>query len=71
MNADDPGTGLLERLTGAVLVMVIAALGWMVIIAYQPEWGGGLSNEVQVIAIVALLAAALVLVSIVALLRTR
>jgi hypothetical protein len=43
----------------------------MVLAAYQPEWVSWGSTEVQVIAVSALLLAALLLVSIVALLHTR
>jgi hypothetical protein len=62
---------LLEPITAVVLVLVIAALGWMVAAAYQPEWGQWAGVEVQVAVILILLTAALVLVSVVALLHTR
>jgi hypothetical protein len=66
-----PRYAWLEGITAAVLVAVVLSLGWMVLAAYQPEWVSWGSTEVQVIAVSALLLAALVLVSIVALLHTR
>jgi hypothetical protein len=61
----------LERATAAVLVLVILALGWVIAVAYRPALAGGASNELLVILILALLASALGLVSLVALLHTR
>jgi hypothetical protein len=64
----------LERLTGAVLLLVFAALGWMVLASWQPkwaEWGEWANTERQVWGVLALLGAALVLVSITALLHTH
>jgi uncharacterized membrane protein YcjF (UPF0283 family) len=66
-----PRFPLLERITAAVLLLVLAALGWVLVAAYQPDWIGWATAEVQVIVILALLTAALVLVSVVALLHTR
>jgi hypothetical protein len=61
----------LERATAAVLLLVLAALGWMVVAAWRPEWGNWLAAEVQVAVVLALLVAALLLVSVTALLHTR
>jgi hypothetical protein len=62
---------LLEPITAIVLLLVIAALGWMTLAAYEPAWGQGAGAEMQVVIVLALLGAALVLVSVVALLHTR
>jgi hypothetical protein len=61
----------LERLTAAVLLAVVLALGWMVAVSYKNDWlrVGGIDDEVLLI--LSLLAAALLLVSTVALLHTR
>jgi hypothetical protein len=61
----------LERITAFVLLLVLAALGWMVLATWRPEWGRWVALEVQVWVVLALLTAALALVSIVALLHTR
>jgi hypothetical protein len=61
----------LEGLTAGVLVAVVVSLGWMILSAYQPDWVSWGSTEVQVVVICALLLAALLLVSVVALLHTR
>ncbi len=61
----------LERTTAAALVLVLAALGWMVLAAWRPEWGHRVALEVQVWVVLALLGAALILVSVTALLHTR
>jgi hypothetical protein len=73
-NTDKPAAAqfpLLERVTAVVLVLVVAALGWMALAACFPGWDWGLSLDVQVGLVIALLTAALALVSIVALLHTR
>jgi hypothetical protein len=62
---------LLERITAAVLVTVILALGWMVLRAYQPDWLGAASIQAEAIIILVLLLAALILVTVLALLHTR
>jgi ethanolamine permease len=62
---------LAEGVTAAVLVLVLAALAWMVLAAYRPETFGLASVEVEVVAVLALLGVALVLVSAVALGHTR
>jgi hypothetical protein len=61
----------LEWLTGAVLVLVLAALGWMVAAAYVPAWVRLPSVAAEVVLVLALLTSALALVSVVALLHTR
>ena len=61
----------LERITSLVLLLVVAALGWILFAAYQPATPDGAAEEVQAILIIGLLSAALVLVSVVALLHTR
>ena len=66
-----PSYRLLELTASVVLGMVLAAVCWMIVVAYYPEWGRMASVEIEVIAIVALLVAALGLVSVVALLHTR
>ena len=67
-----PGAGfvLLERVTAAVLLLVLAALGWVVWAAELAEWVGP-AESVQVVALLVLLLTALILVSVVALLHTR
>jgi hypothetical protein len=62
---------VLERVTAVVLLLVVAALCWMLLAAYQPDWTEWATQETQVIAILVLLSAALVLVSVVSLLHTR
>lgn len=61
----------LGRMTAAVLLLVLVALGWMVLAAWHPEWGNWVAPEVQVGVVLALLVAALLLVSLTALLHTR
>lgn len=60
-----------EKLTALVLIAVMFALGWIVLVSYQPDWLRLPWPEVEVILIIALLSLALVLVSVVALLHTR
>lgn len=62
---------LLERVTGVVLILVLLAVGWMMLAAYQPEWSRWLSTPVEILIVLILLFAALALVSVVALLHTR
>ncbi len=81
MNPDDtsqnqqqpagPRFQLLERITAVVLLLVVASLGWVLLAASHLDWAEGAAAEMQVIVILALLTAALVLVSVVALLHTR
>jgi hypothetical protein len=68
-----PGAGFrwLERATAGVLLLVLASLGWMLWAAYRPGREPAGSVEAEVLAVLALLSAALVLVSVVALLHTR
>jgi hypothetical protein len=66
-----PSYRLLELIASGVLRMVLAAIVWMIAVAYYPKWGRMASLELEVIAIVTLLIAALGLVSLVALLHTR
>jgi hypothetical protein len=61
----------LEWLTAAVLLAVLAALGWLVLAAYAPVCAGWASEEVQVVLLAGLLLVALLLVSAVALGHTR
>jgi hypothetical protein len=62
---------LLELIASGVLRMVLAAICWVIAVAYFPEWGRMASVELEVVAIVTLLVVALALVSIVALIHTR
>jgi hypothetical protein len=61
----------LEWITGVVLVLVLAMLAWMVGAAYAPAWLEWATVEVEIVAVLVLLTAALVLVSVLALLHTR
>jgi hypothetical protein len=65
-----PGS-FLENVTAAVLIAVVLALGWVMVMAYQPESARLPSLEAEVVFTLVLLAAALILVSVVALLHTR
>ena len=68
-----PRFPLLERLTAAVLLLVVAALGWVVVAADQPQWAWArlASVEVEVAVVLGLLVSALLLVSVLALRHTR
>ena len=61
---------ILERLTAAVLLLVVASLVWVLAAAYWPDPSES-AMELQVIVILVLLTTALLLVSVVALLHTR
>jgi hypothetical protein len=61
---------LLEQVTAAVLLLVVVAVGWMLLAAFQPTVGES-ATQLQVILILILLSVALVLVSVVALLHTH
>jgi hypothetical protein len=61
----------LERLTAVVLLLVVLALGWIVLAAYQPTWARLAGVEMEVVLVLGLLTLGLVLVSVVALLHTR
>ena len=71
--SEKPNTALdlLERVTAVVLVLVIVSLIWMIAATYWPEFVRFASTEQEVGVISGLLIAALLLVSVVALLRTR
>jgi len=61
----------LEKVTAAVLLLVVGSLGWILLAAASPEWADGAAGRIQVGIVLSLLTAALVLVSVVALLHTR
>jgi hypothetical protein len=61
----------LERLTAAVLLAVVLALGWMVAMANDVAWLRLPSPTAEVAVILVLLTAALILVSVVALRHTH
>ncbi len=65
------GFPALEGITATVLTLVLASLVWMIAAANWPEQFAWASTEVEVVAVIGLLTAALVLVSVVALLHTR
>jgi hypothetical protein len=60
-----------ETIAAGVILAVLTALVWVVLAAYWPQTFALASTEVEVIVVLALLAAALSLVSAVALLHTR
>ena len=62
---------LLELFASGVLLLVIASLGWIMLVAYQPDWLRLGSVQREVLIVLGLLTAALVLVSVVALRQTR
>jgi hypothetical protein len=62
---------LLEWVTAAVLVLVLAALGWMAGADLLPASWRLLSLEVEILVALTLLTAALLFVSVLALLHTR
>jgi hypothetical protein len=64
------GGNLLERITSAVLLLVMVAVVWMLLATYHPAVGES-ATQLQVILILVLLTVALILVSVVALLHTR
>jgi ethanolamine permease len=61
----------LEKLTAAVLLLVVAVLGWILLAAYLPDWAGWAAGELPVVLVLGVVAVALLLVSVVALLHTR
>jgi hypothetical protein len=69
--SDSMGIVVLEWFTAAVLVVVLAALAAMSVIDLLPASWRVLSLEGEILAVVGLLCAALLLVSALALLRTR
>jgi hypothetical protein len=62
---------LLETITTLVLLTVVLTLLWIIAASYAPEAVRLASTQVEVIVVITLLAAALLLVSVVALLHTR
>jgi ethanolamine permease len=66
-----PARTVLEAVTAGVLLLVLAAIAWVVLAAYRPQAFRLASAEVEVAAVVALLTAALALVSAAALWPTR
>jgi len=71
MPRQGPIHSVLETATAIVLLMVLAALSWLVLAAYWPQAFGLASPEVEVLVLLALLTTALILVSVVALRHTR
>lgn len=71
MSKPGNSVSILERLTGAVLIVMLLAIGWMVLVTLVPALPRVLSVEAEVIVMTGLLTASLVLVSVVALLHTR
>jgi hypothetical protein len=59
----------LERVTALALLLVLLALGWMVGMAFQPDWMRFTSTDAEVLAVLGLLLGTLLLVSLVALLH--
>jgi len=73
-NADTPPSlafRLLEWSTGAVLALVVVALGWMLVATYWPDRGRLSSDGAEVVSLLVLLTAALLLLSGAALAHTR
>jgi hypothetical protein len=66
-----PVSRFLEHLTALTLLLVLFALGWIIAMAYLPAWFRLPSAEMEIEIILGLLIAALLLVSLVALLHTR
>jgi len=62
---------LVERIAATVLLAVVAALGWMVLVAYEPLWLRLPAEEWEIIVVLGLMLAALILVGLVAMLHTR
>jgi hypothetical protein len=69
--ASNAGIVWMDRLTGLVLLLVIVAVAWMVCVSVQPKWLRLDSVEIEAVLMLSLLTAALILVSVVALLHTR
>lgn len=61
---------LLEQITGVVLVGVLLSLVWMVLASILPELGEKIPLQAQVSAVLAILSAALVMISLMALAHT-
>jgi hypothetical protein len=62
---------LLEWLTAGVLGLVLVALGWMAVADRLPTTWRLLPIEVEIFGVIGLLTAALLMVSVLALLHTR
>ena len=62
---------ILEWTSGIVLLLVLAALAWMVVAEYLPSSWRVLSLEGEIFVALGLLTAALTFVSVLALLHTR
>jgi succinate dehydrogenase/fumarate reductase cytochrome b subunit len=71
MTQPSSSVSFLERLTGVVLVLVLLAIGWMTLVTLIPALPRVLSLEVEAAVMIGLLAASLILVSVVALVHTR
>jgi ethanolamine permease len=65
------GNRLLASVSGFVLLLLLLALAWVTIAAWQPAWGHWVALRAQIGILLALLIAALVLISCMALLHTR
>lgn len=61
----------LERITATALVLVILAVGWMIVAEDLPSWLRLPTVQAEVVTAVALLSAALALVTALALFHTR
>ncbi len=70
-DASRPAFRILEYVTAGVLLLVLGGLGCMTAVAYWPVAGDTVIPDLHVIGAIVLLLAALVLVSVVALLHTR
>jgi len=62
---------LIEAFTTLSLLAVVATMGWIVAASFAPETVRWATTQIEVILTLVLLAAALLLVSVVALLHTR
>ena len=62
---------IVERTAATALLLVLASLAWIIAAARWPEWLRLVSLEFEVLVVLALLIAALALVSVVALRHTR
>lgn len=71
MSEPDKPVSILERLTGIILILMLLAIGWMVLVTIVPAVPRLASVELEVLVVTGLLAASLLLVSVVALLHTR
>lgn len=67
----DHGVRFLEWAAGSALLAVLAALSWVILVAYQPDALRFVSVDLEAAAILAILITALTLVSLLALIHTR